>query len=412
MIPAISYSDITADSTDRAPGADSVKLGETAGEAFLQQAARAAGKMTTPPANDGNAQSPSKPARPAETDDIAGADDPEDLPAQSVLTPVDSTDTSVESADVLSYQQALGKLRTEKTDSTDSAAENTNASISGSGASDTAGNPISGADTSDAVGNSASGADASVTVTSDQSSKTGSQNLDSLFEEAGETYHVSPLLLKAIAMKESNLTNGLTSPAGAKGIMQLMPATAKGLGVTDAMDARQNIMGGAKLISSHLSKYSGNLDLALAAYNAGSGNVAKYGGVPPFRETKDYIAGVRKNLTALSSGSAGVSAATGDNVWSGSSVGSAGGSSTSAPVTAEISSTGTSGGSSLDDTEEAFSNIVQKLYDTLREMDPKELSQLLQLLISMRIGASQDSGDSEEDGSLSGSLLGTGSFLL
>lgn len=120
--------------------------------------------------------------------------------------------------------------------------------------------------------------------------------LDRIFEEAGSTYHVSPTLLKAVARQESGLTNGLVSSAGAQGIMQLMPGTAQSLGVTDPMDAYQNIMGGARLIRSHLDAYGGNLDLALAAYNAGSGNVEKYGGVPPFAETQNYIASIRESL--------------------------------------------------------------------------------------------------------------------
>ena len=73
------------------------------------------------------------------------------------------------------------------------------------------------------------------------------------------------------------------------GVMQLMPSTAKSLGITDAYNAYDNIMGGAKVIAEHLANYNGDVSLALAAYNAGSGNVAKYGGVPPFTETQNYI---------------------------------------------------------------------------------------------------------------------------
>lgn len=76
---------------------------------------------------------------------------------------------------------------------------------------------------------------------------------------------------------------------GAQGVMQLMPATARYLGVDDPFDARSNIMGGAKYIAEKLKEYDGDVKLALASYNAGSGNVAKYGGVPPFTETINYI---------------------------------------------------------------------------------------------------------------------------
>ena len=113
--------------------------------------------------------------------------------------------------------------------------------------------------------------------------------LNTYFKEASTTYNVDVKLLKAIAKAESNFNPSDTSRSGAMGIMQLMPATAKGLGVTDAYDARQCIIGGAKYISDKIAMYDGDITLALAAYNAGSGNVKKYGGVPPFTETQNYI---------------------------------------------------------------------------------------------------------------------------
>ena len=97
-------------------------------------------------------------------------------------------------------------------------------------------------------------------------------------------------------MAESNFNQSAQSGAGAQGVMQLMPATAAGLGVTDPFDARQNIMGGAKLLAQNLSMYGGNIDLALAAYNAGPGNVAAYGGVPPFAETQNYVVKVKQYM--------------------------------------------------------------------------------------------------------------------
>lgn len=114
-------------------------------------------------------------------------------------------------------------------------------------------------------------------------------SLNDLFEKAAQTYHVPVNLLKAIGYAESSFRQDATSSCGAQGIMQLMPATAESLGVSDAYDPEQNIMGGAKYISQLLSKYDGNVSIALAAYNAGSGNVAKYGGIPPFQETQNYV---------------------------------------------------------------------------------------------------------------------------
>ncbi len=117
-------------------------------------------------------------------------------------------------------------------------------------------------------------------------------NLDEIFQKASDTYQVPVELLKAVAKAESNFNPTSESHAGAKGIMQLMPGTAKALGVTDPFDPEQSIMGGAKYLSQQLARYDGNAVLALAAYNAGPGNVAKYNGVPPFKETQNYISKV------------------------------------------------------------------------------------------------------------------------
>jgi soluble lytic murein transglycosylase-like protein len=118
------------------------------------------------------------------------------------------------------------------------------------------------------------------------------EELDSYFAEASATYGVDEKLLKAVAKAESNFNPSAVSSAGAIGIMQLMPSTAAGLGVSDSFDARENILGGAKYLSQLLNKYNGDTSLALAAYNAGSARVDEYGGIPPYTETQNYVAKV------------------------------------------------------------------------------------------------------------------------
>ncbi|HET6481291.1 MAG TPA: transglycosylase SLT domain-containing protein [Actinoplanes sp.] len=119
-----------------------------------------------------------------------------------------------------------------------------------------------------------------------------------LFVKAGTRYGVSSKLLAAVAKIESGYDPKAVSKAGAQGLMQLMPATAKGLGVHDSFDPEQAINGGAKLLARNLREFK-SLPLALAAYNAGGGAVHRYGGIPPYSETQAYVPKVQKALAAL-----------------------------------------------------------------------------------------------------------------
>ena len=121
-----------------------------------------------------------------------------------------------------------------------------------------------------------------------------------IIEEASEKYGISEELIKSIITAESAGKAGAKSSAGAKGLMQLMDGTAKDMGVTNSYDPEENIMGGSKYISKMLKKFDGNTELALAAYNAGPGNVMKYDGIPPFKETQSYIRKVSDYLTYFS----------------------------------------------------------------------------------------------------------------
>ena len=119
-----------------------------------------------------------------------------------------------------------------------------------------------------------------------------------MFVKAGAKYGVSAKLLAAVAKVESGYDPKAVSPAGAQGLMQLMPSTARGLGVKNSFDPEQAINGAAKLLSRNLKEFK-TVPLALAAYNAGGGAVHKYGGIPPYSETQAYVPKVQKALAAL-----------------------------------------------------------------------------------------------------------------
>lgn len=115
-----------------------------------------------------------------------------------------------------------------------------------------------------------------------------------MFEQASAQYGVPASLLAAVAKQESGFDPQAVSSAGAEGLMQLMPSTASGLGV-NPYDPQQAIDGAAQLLSSYLQQYNGSVPLSLAAYNAGPGAVAEYGGIPPYTQTQDYV----QDITAM-----------------------------------------------------------------------------------------------------------------
>lgn len=121
-------------------------------------------------------------------------------------------------------------------------------------------------------------------------------DFDELVDQAAAAFQLPAKLIKSVIQKESNFNPNAQSLAGASGLMQLMPGTARGLGVSNVFDPAENIFAGSKYLRQMMDKYDNNIELSLAAYNAGPGNVDKYGGIPPFKETQNYVQKVTQSF--------------------------------------------------------------------------------------------------------------------
>lgn len=126
-------------------------------------------------------------------------------------------------------------------------------------------------------------------IASPSDAGSGSQRFDAYIRDAARLYQIPQELVRAVIMVESGFSPRATSPANAKGLMQLMPATAQRMQVEDIFDPRQNIYGGVRYLRILANLFNGDLALTVAAYNAGEGAVLRYGGIPPYRETEDYV---------------------------------------------------------------------------------------------------------------------------
>lgn len=128
------------------------------------------------------------------------------------------------------------------------------------------------------------------------------EQLDSIIDKYAAKNDLDSAFVKALIKQESGFQPAVKSHCGAMGLMQLMPATASSLGVDNAFDPEQNVAGGTKYLKGLLDRYQGNKSLALAAYNAGSGAVKKYGGIPPYTETQNYVKNVLNNYKNYQTG--------------------------------------------------------------------------------------------------------------
>ncbi len=131
------------------------------------------------------------------------------------------------------------------------------------------------------------------------STETSRSEINELIEKYADKNGLDSDFVKAVIKQESGFNPNATSKCGAMGLMQLMPSTAEGLGVTNAYDAEQNIMGGTKYLKGLMDRFDNNKSLALAAYNAGPNAVKKYGGIPPYMETQNYVKSVLSNYDKM-----------------------------------------------------------------------------------------------------------------
>ena len=146
--------------------------------------------------------------------------------------------------------------------------------------------------------------DQSVSISANMSSlrgfTSGSSQVDSYLVDSGTKNGVDPLLLYSVMHQESSFKSHAISPKGARGLMQLMPGTAARFGVTSIFDPRQNIEGGARYLRFLLDRFDGDVNLALAGYNAGEGAVEKYGWrIPPYSETQEYVRRISRRYSLI-----------------------------------------------------------------------------------------------------------------